>query len=123
MRSVLGGAIGLVCATPMVAQEAMTHYGFYGNPGLLDMPTAEVAPDGELSLSYNRFDPMRRTTLTFQITPKLSGSFSYTGTDNLTDEFDIYWDRTFDLSYQIVEEKGCVPPSLSACAISLEPVC
>ena len=110
---VVAGSLAVLHGQAAIAQNATdTHFGFYGNPGLLDMPTAEMAPDGQLSLSHDRFGPMRRSTLTFQITPKLSGSFSYTGTDDLTDEFDIYWDRTFDLSYQIVDE-GALHPAIA----------
>jgi len=83
-----------------------------GNPGLLDMPSAHVAPDGDLSLSHSRFGETRRSTLTFQITPRLSGSFSYTGTDDLIDGFDVYWDRSFDLSYRLVNE-GNIRPAVS----------
>ncbi|GAA3859976.1 YjbH domain-containing protein [Celeribacter arenosi] len=81
-----------------------TRYGLYGNPGIIDMPSAEVAPDGELSLSHIRFGPTVRTSLTFQIAPRLSGSLIYSGTKNLTDDYDVYWDRSFDLAYRLVDE-------------------
>jgi hypothetical protein len=109
--AVVGGVA--LSSTPMMAEDLHTsRFGLYGSAGLLDMPTAETAPDGQLSLSHTRFGPVRRTTLAFQILPRLSGSLSYSGTDNLTDEFDVYWDRTFDLSYQLFDE-GTYRPAVS----------
>ena len=105
--------IGAANAIPASADNLTTsRVGLNGNPGILQMPTAEVAPDGDLSLNHTRFGPVKRTTLSFQITPRLSGSFSYTGTDDLTDEFDVYWDRSFDLSYRILDE-GQYRPAVS----------
>lgn len=78
-----------------------------GAPGLLDMPTAEVAPDGTLSFTYSKFGPFSRGTLSFQITPRLSGSFRYSGVDGLyaaPGDDDVYHDRNFDLRFRLVDE-------------------
>ena len=50
---------------------------FYGTAGLIDMPSAEVMPDGEFSTAISHFGGITRNTLSFQITPRLSGSFRY----------------------------------------------
>jgi len=82
----------------------------YGTPGgLIDMPTAEAAPDGELSANVNYFDGFMRTTLSFQITERLSGSFRYAGTDNLTAGFSTYYDRSFDLRFRLLDETDYLP--------------
>ena len=72
-------------------------YNFYGVTGLIDMPTGEMQPDGELSVSVSGFGPVLRTTLTYQILPWIQGSFRYTGTRGLVigrfGPGDTYFDR------------------------------
>lgn len=86
-----------------------------GTPGgLIDMPSAEMAPDGELATTVSRFGNTTRTTLTFQITPRLTGSFRYSALRDYRPGRGIagatvypnssYYDRSFDLRYQLVEE-------------------
>ena len=85
----------------------------YGTPGgLLDMPTAEMAPDGELATTLSYFDGFSKTTLTFQIMPRLSGSFRYSATDNLTPVFNTFYDRSFDLKFRLLDE-GPVAPAVA----------
>lgn len=84
------------------AQSSLTTFG---TPGLIDMPSAESAPDAELSTTVAYFAGSTRTTLSFQITPRLSGSFRYTGIRNwvaVTGEGT--FDRSFDLRYRLVDE-------------------
>lgn len=77
----------------------------YGATGLVEMPTAEHQPDGELTTTASYFKGAQRYTVSFQILPRLSGSFRYsiipqffnTGDDKL-------YDRSFDLRYQILTE-------------------
>lgn len=80
-------------------------YNLYGVPGLVDMPTAEMAPDATLAGTVAHFDRTTRSTITFQILPRLSGSFRYSsigdyaggGTASL-------FDRSFDIRYQLLTE-------------------
>lgn len=82
----------------------------YGTPGgLIDMPTAESAPDGELTTNITYFDGFFRTTLSFQITDRLSGSFRYAGTEDLTPTFSTYYDRSFDLRFRLFDETDFTP--------------
>lgn len=90
-----------------------------GVTGLIDMPSGDQQSDGMLSFSKSLFGPIGRTTLTFQITPRLSGSFRYSATHNWNDvyapatdptaKFDTYYDRSFDLRYQLTKESKYVP--------------
>lgn len=89
-------------------------YGTYGFPGLIDMPTAWMPPDGELAFTVSYFQNQTRSTLTFQITPRLSGSFRYAqlydvspAADGVISEF--RFDRSFSLQYRLVEEHGNWP--------------
>ena len=86
-------------------------YNSYGYSGLIDMPTAHARPDGELSFSSALTRNTRRNTLTFQITPRLSGSFRYAllydrngDTSTLGTSGDFRFDRSFSLHYQLAQE-------------------
>ena len=83
--------------------------GTYGTPGIIDMPTAEVMPDGEMALTSSGFGPAWRNTMAFQFLPMAYGTFRYS---ILNDAFirqstglatDIY-DRSFDFHFQIQDE-------------------
>lgn len=86
-------------------QRKSVSYNVYGVPGLIDMPTAESAEDAELATTLSYFPGGTRATMTFQITPRLSGSFRYGRMDrfNTTTGAEIY-DRSFDLRYRFVDE-------------------
>ncbi len=81
--------------------------------GLMDVPSGEAQPDGQLSISSTHFGPVSRTTLSFQITPRLSASFRYSGVrkwnDVVASLFETYYDRSFDLRYQVLDEGTYAP--------------
>jgi len=93
-----------------VAQQSYS-YNSYGTPGLIDMPTAESAEDAELALSVSHFAGSTRNTLSFQITPRLSGSFRYSKIDNYSGNQALF-DRSFDLRFRFVDE-GRYRPSIA----------
>lgn len=110
-----------LCAliAPDARAEIRPSLALTGVTGLIDMPSGDQQSDGVLSFSKSRFGPIGRTTLTFQITPRLSGSFRYSATHNWNDvyapssdptaKFDTYYDRSFDLRYQLAKESTYVP--------------
>ncbi|WP_054005192.1 YjbH domain-containing protein [Cypionkella psychrotolerans] len=108
---VLCGLCG-VFALPAQA-EMHPSLGFSGVTGLIDMPSGEQQSDGTLSVVKSQFGPIGRTTLSFQITPRLSGSFRYSSVKdwftNPSDGITTYYDRSFDLRYQITQEGRYVP--------------
>ena len=79
-------------------------WNLYGLPGLIDTPTARGAPDGELALSVSRFGGLTRSTLTFQILPRLTGSFRYNHLETLNGRTSGNYDRSFDLRFRILDE-------------------
>ncbi|WP_371224980.1 YjbH domain-containing protein [Roseovarius sp. 2305UL8-3] len=104
-----------VAATPenLVTKQTST----YGTPGgLIDLPTAEMAPDGQLSTTIAYYEGASKTTLTFQLLPRLTGSFRYSGTDDLTPQFSTFYDRSFDLRFRLFNETTYTP----AVAIGLQ---
>ncbi|WP_130871627.1 YjbH domain-containing protein [Pseudomonas bubulae] len=54
----------------------------FGGVGLLQTPTARMAPAGELSLNANRTDPYSRYSLSLQPLDWLEGTFRYTAITN-----------------------------------------
>jgi hypothetical protein len=95
--------VGLVCAPLAAGAQQSYTYTLYGTPGLIDMPTAESAEDAELSFTASHFGGTTRNTLSFQITPRLSGSFRYSKIDGLFGRGDLY-DRSFDIRYRFWDE-------------------
>lgn len=79
--------------------------GFYGLPGLMDMPTGEAMPDGQAAVTVGSFGGITRTSLSYQFTPRLSASFRYVSIRNWnSDGFSTYRDRNFDIRYQVRRE-------------------
>ncbi len=74
---------GVSCAALVMTAPALSEtrpsLNLYGATGLIDMPSGEAQPDGIFNTSITSFAGITRTTLTFQITPRLSASFRYQG--------------------------------------------
>lgn len=86
---------------------------FNGVPGLIDMPTAEAMPDGELAASVSTFGGFTRGTLSWQLSPRLSASFRYSLYEGLNRSGYLdYYDRSFDVRYQLAWE-GKYTPALA----------
>lgn len=105
-RSVVGFAVAALVSvhpTGPSAQQSYT-YDSYGTPGLIDMPTAESAEDAELATTFSYSPTSTRATMTFQILPRLSGSFRYGKIPNYTLAGGPTYDRSFDLRYRLIDE-------------------
>ncbi|MFP4304136.1 MAG: YjbH domain-containing protein [Rhodosalinus sp.] len=113
----LGACLAVLFAGTAAAQDSRSEsFNLYGVPGLVDMPSAGVMPDGTLSTTLGYFGGNARTTLRFQITPRLSGAFRYASiADFYPGDWTAsrYYDRSFDLRYQILTE-GRYRPSVVA---------
>jgi hypothetical protein len=64
---------GVLCTAHISFAEPRVTYNAYGMPGLVDMPSAQSAPDAELSFSVSQSGKSLRNTLTFQIAPRRAG--------------------------------------------------
>ncbi|OSP56885.1 hypothetical protein BV911_02405 [Pseudoruegeria sp. SK021] len=113
MRCAAGVALAVAAVSPAVAQNvpgARTELSFYGLPGLIDMPTADMMPDAEIAMTISTFAGMTRGTLAFQIAPRLVGSFRYSSLDDWNaGGFSTYYDRSFDLRFQAITETATRP--------------
>ena len=107
-ESAISRLIALVLGiAPVGAQSEQLSYDYtlYGTPGLIEMPSAESAADAELAFTVGHFAGGTRGTLSFQITPRLSGSFRYARiNDWVTDTGKNTYDRSFDLRYRLLDE-------------------
>ncbi|WP_229836852.1 YjbH domain-containing protein [Aliiroseovarius zhejiangensis] len=106
-------ALGVAAATasPAMAEVGTltSSYTIYGTPGLIAMPTAEAAADSELAFTYSQFGPNANGTLSFQITPRLSGSFRYAKIADFHPVVGDYFDRSFDIRYRVLNESKYFP--------------
>jgi len=113
-------ALASALMTAPVTAEMRPTLNFGGTSGLIDMPSADQQGDGVLSVTSAHFGPISRTTLSFQVTPRLSASFRFLGIRDWneafcppvcggTNQFETYYDRSFDLRYQVLNEGRYLP--------------
>ncbi|MEL6681257.1 MAG: YjbH domain-containing protein [Pseudomonadota bacterium] len=104
-RHILMSSVLSLIASQVIAQERPLSYSTYGTLGLIDMPTAQSAPDAEIATTLSYFAGSTRGTLSFQISPRLSGSFRYTKIDDWSRSTgEATFDRSFDLRYVLANE-------------------
>ena len=112
---VLTGLIGAFAVATAAFSQATywPNTSVYGTPGLIDMPTAESHPDAELIASSSLFAGIHKSALTFQVTPRLTGTFRYFITDNWgtssNPDNERYADRSFDFKYRFMDEGPVIP--------------
>lgn len=107
VRAITKGIIAISTGTLFLGQasaEPYAGYNTYGYPGLIDMPSALSRPDAELAFTSSYFKNQTRNTITFQILPRLSGSFRYTGIQDFRVEGEETFDRSFSLQYRLIDE-------------------
>lgn len=97
-------ATALMVASAAQGQDWTSTYSLYGTPGLIEMPTAGSFPDGQIGATLGYFGPHVRGTVSFQITPRLTGTFRYARMENLDNLQDSYFDRSMDLHFRLVDE-------------------
>lgn len=102
-------ALGIAVAMTLAIDANADTLSFYGTPGTIDMPNAYVLEDGEIALTSAAFGDTVRNTFTFQITPRLQGSFRYAYIAGFNFDGGDRFDRSFDLSYQIMRETDRMP--------------
>jgi Exopolysaccharide biosynthesis protein YbjH len=102
--------LALAAAAPAIAQDRGVSYTNFGTPGLIEMPSAISANDGEISGTLGFFQGELRNSFTFQITPRLSGTFRYAGVEDFDGpDTGMYFDRSFDLRYRFNDEGEYLP--------------
>lgn len=96
---------GAVAQEPVFRTLPVPTLNFYGVPGVIDMPSAEMLPEGQFTTTISYFGNQGRYTLTFQPTPWISASFRYNSIGNWNLRgFPTYYDRGFDVRFRLAKE-------------------
>ncbi|MEG3663206.1 YjbH domain-containing protein [Celeribacter halophilus] len=118
MRQVFFKAIVMASCVgaPALAQETALRFpvSAYGTPGLIDMPTGEVFPDGNLQLSSSFHRGTQKYNLSFQISPRVFGAFRYSLINEYEVSGDTRYDRSFDIGYLVAKETSLRPSMVVA---------
>ncbi|WP_264214798.1 YjbH domain-containing protein [Leisingera thetidis] len=109
-RALPDAAPGTEAAAPRLKPLPPPSLNFFGTPGIIDMPSAEMLPDGQYAVAYSWFGNQARYNITFQALPWLSASFRYNGIGNWNQGgFGTYYDRGFDVRARLWQEQGWRP--------------
>lgn len=81
----------------------------YGGVGIIDMPSARMAPDGELSFGASFQQNTQHYNLGLQILPWLEGSFRYSGLQHYDAAYPTYYDRSFAFKARLWNEGAFLP--------------
>lgn len=108
-------ALVTVCVTALgVASPTQSQtLNSYGMPGAIDTPTAAPPPEGEFAATISHSDYGTRTTLIFQVMPRVTGALRYSSIDGLDPNRDALKDRSFDVQFQLLNETQGWQPSVA----------
>ena len=102
----------LILLSSKASSEDYDHYfiGNFGLPGIIDLPSGQRLPDGELIVTQQIHGSLR-TGLSFQALPRLGFSFRYSGhgVDGGEAYGRINHDRSFDAHLSIFDERTYLP--------------
>lgn len=102
---------GALLLTFSGASQAQPIYSrnLFGSPGIVDMPSARMAPDGELSAGASFFQNTQHYNLGFQALPWLETSFRYSGLSHFNPDYPVYYDRSFGFKARLWNEGDVLP--------------
>lgn len=88
----------------------------YGSTGLIDLPSGEMQPDGQVTASYSQFGGFVRRNFTFQALPRVEMSLRYSTIKDWGGRpgdpgYDLF-DRSLDMRLKLLDE-GDYWPSLT----------
>jgi len=100
-----GGLQMLLVGAPDAQAVSGPLLGTFGTPALIDMPTAQVVPDSQISVTVSHIRGISRTSIGFQLTPRINATIRYSAHGKPA----FNYDRSLDLSYLIAREHGYLP--------------
>jgi hypothetical protein len=112
-----GAVIALCCGlTPVARAETVVPFvprTTYGDIGLLDMPSARMAPDGEVAVTVGSLQGSQRYNFSFQAFPWFEGSFRYSHISNFPSPaqapgFSLF-DRSLGIKVRLLQENDVLP--------------
>jgi hypothetical protein len=102
-------ALALLSAAASAQTDTPLPHNNYGSVGLIDMPSARMAPDGELSAGAFFTQNIQRYNLGFQALPWLETSFRYSGLQHFNSLYPVYFDRGFGAKIRFWQESDILP--------------
>lgn len=81
----------------------------FGSVGMIDMPTARMASEGEFSAGAAFFQNTQHYNFGFQILPWLETSFRYSGLQHFDPAYPVYYDRSFAVKVRLWDESTFIP--------------
>jgi hypothetical protein len=83
----------------------------FGLPGIVDMPSAQRLPDGEIILTQQLHEALARSGMSFQLLPRLGVAFRYSGHGTGGNEANgrVNHDRSFDAHLNLIEGSKYLP--------------
>jgi len=100
---------GLALFAASTAYAQSPSFSLNGTAGLIDMPTAQMLPDGETAWTFSGSGTFYSGTLTFQMLPKLETSVHFTTLADWTAVDAPLFVQTLDLKYEIFAESDYLP--------------
>ncbi len=76
----------------------------YGMTGLIDMPSAEMQPDAQFTITSSFFGGYLRNTISVQFLPGLETAFRFSVMDELVGGGATLYDRSFDFKVRLIQE-------------------
>ena len=102
-------ATALIAVTAAQAQQqSNVTRNTYGELGILDMPNAHMADDGQIAITLGDIDKTQRYSIAFQFLPWLDASFRYSHVSDWLNQSN-YYDRSFGLKMRLLQESGNLP--------------
>jgi len=98
----------ILAGTALVMPASAQTFNFFGQPGLIDLPSGEPLPDAQIGATYSIFDQSQRTSVTFQLLPRVRGALRVSTIEDVPGG-PSRSDEGFDLTFQLLKEDGWVP--------------
>lgn len=105
-------ALGTALVSAPALAEMPGTLNLNGATGLIDMPSGDAQRDATFSFSTALIGPVTRSTLSFQFSERLSGSFRFQTWRDFDPVEGDESDRSIDLRYQVLKE-GRIAPALT----------
>ncbi|MEO0344026.1 MAG: YjbH domain-containing protein [Pseudomonadota bacterium] len=111
-KLILGAAASALVMSGPATADMDPSIGFYGTAGLIEMPTADMLPDAELSISYSEFANAENIAVGFQFLPQLSMTYRIQRLSSFGFDGGSRYDGIWDINYQILPEGEYAPAVL-----------
>ena len=105
--------VTMLTAGGAAGQDLTATYSHFGTPGLLEMPTAQSAPEDAFAATIAYTEGATKVTFSFQASERLSASFRFANVELFEEPpaagTDSNVERGFDLHYRLNDETEYLP--------------